>query len=509
MITLLLDGNRLEVEEGTRLKEILPERAPDCSVAIILPGARESATTGGLRLNTTAGEVVVDLTPEGQKILEASELHLPLSIHWQDRYAAAFGPFSSSFSPARTAALYERGDLILGCGGYDPKRSYLIFARSRHTSDFGAPAWGGVLGRVVSGRGVLDRWNTGDMVTAQSPVLNWADTSRSFTTTDPDMILEDGMEIITYLQITSHGFSGGRITSVTAAQSVEQMLLSLQDNRFFVGRSASTHIRDDRKAGTEVVCQVQQPRREGTVTVRCHGKSAGSLYIYIQDLPASPSHSVTGQVTHGLELARLAKEQERIHVRVNPPRFDLVGLPIERAREIASSRGIRVDCDMEGQDLIIVDQYPATTLESLSAGSVQLKGVPLEQVIDIALDDNAAPVTCEIFRFLTGLHLHDVGRIPFFFNFEDVFLFKPKVPRGVNIIPENTPVDHVSSGTLAITNDSRKGSGMVGVRTSDNSEFGPTSEPFESTNIIGKVIDLNKLPLLRENEIVYIREVKP
>src|SRR5690606_6638076 len=116
---------------------------------------------------------------------------------------------------------------------------------------------------------------------------------------------------------------------------------------------------------------------------------------------------------------------------------------------------------------------------------------------------------CDIFRHLTGLHLHDVGRIPFFFNFEDVFLFKPKIPRGVNIIPENTPTDLVPSGALAITNDSRKGSGLVGVRTSENSEFGPTSEPFEGTNIIGKVLDLEKLAALKEKEIVYIRERQP
>jgi len=49
----------------------------------------------------------------------------------------------------------------------------------------------------------------------------------------------------------------------------------------------------------------------------------------------------------------------------------------------------------------------------------------------------------------------------------------------------------------------------VGVRTSENNEFGPTSEPFEGTNIIGRVIDLEKLHNLKENEIAFIREVNP
>jgi UPF0288 family protein (methanogenesis marker protein 3) len=49
---------------------------------------------------------------------------------------------------------------------------------------------------------------------------------------------------------------------------------------------------------------------------------------------------------------------------------------------------------------------------------------------------------------------------------------------------------------------------MVGVRLSANSKFGPTSEPFDGTNIIGRVIDTGKLKGFREMEMVYIREVR-
>jgi UPF0288 family protein (methanogenesis marker protein 3) len=47
----------------------------------------------------------------------------------------------------------------------------------------------------------------------------------------------------------------------------------------------------------------------------------------------------------------------------------------------------------------------------------------------------------------------------------------------------------------------------VGVRLAENREFGPTSEPFEGTNLIGWVIDTEKLKRLKENETVYLREV--
>jgi UPF0288 family protein (methanogenesis marker protein 3) len=66
----------------------------------------------------------------------------------------------------------------------------------------------------------------------------------------------------------------------------------------------------------------------------------------------------------------------------------------------------------------------------------------------------------------------------------------------------------VPAAALGITNDARKGSGLVGVRLSPNREFGPTSEPFDGTNIIGTVISVEKLKHIREKKAVYVREVK-
>src|SRR5690606_6648389 len=94
------------------------------------------------------------------------------------------------------------------------------------------------------------------------------------------------------------------------------------------------------------------------------------------------------------------------------------------------------------------------------------------------------------------------------FRFEDVSLFRPVIARDVGIIPENVPVGEVPAFTLAMTNDSRRGAGMVGVRTTASAEFGPTSEPLTGTNIIGKVIDAEKLDRMREGTTVYVREVK-
>jgi putative methanogenesis marker protein 3 len=244
------------------------------------------------------------------------------------------------------------------------------------------------------------------------------------------------------------------------------------------------------------------------VTMRNTGKSAGGIYIYREDVPSSPAHNTVGQVVQGIELAKLAKEHDILSVHVRPSRIDLLGRPLTVAKEIASSAGFTLKADKEEGDRIIVSQEPGTTLDVLNEKIVVVTTAPIERVIDIELDDSAAPHSCEVFRKFTGLKEHDAGMMPVFFKFDDVVLFKPPIAPGAKIIPENVPVDEAPAAALAITNDSRKGAGLVGVRLSANKEFGPTSEPFEGTNIIGRVIDTQKLKKVKERETVYIREAK-
>jgi putative methanogenesis marker protein 3 len=288
------------------------------------------------------------------------------------------------------------------------------------------------------------------------------------------------------------------------------MLLALKSGRFSVGRATSTHLLDSRFSGsTDVPGEYRHPRREGVVTVRSTGRpSAGGVYIYRADVPSSPVHSVVGQVVQGIELVKLAREQDVLAVSVHPERIDLLGLPLKKAQEIAVSRGFALAFDKDAGERIVVSQEPGNTLNVLAERKATVTTAPLEKVIDIELDDANAPASCAIFRRVTGLKEHDAGMLPVFFKFDDVVLFKPVIPVDVKLSPENLPKAESPAAALAITNDSRKGTGLVGVRLSANREFGPTSEPFEGTNLIGRVIDTEKLKKVKERENVYIREVK-
>ncbi len=473
MITVHLDGERLVVAELSTLGAVLKNHPPACAVAVIRPATQEQAKTDSIVISTTAGQITVELTGEHAAFLESPAIVPQLALHWQDRYAAAFGPFPSDIRPARKSHLYERGDVILGCGGYEPARSYLLFSKSRHSADHGADESGGIIGNVVSGRGVLDRWSTGDRVTKTEPVISWADTSRSFTTTDPGLVLEDGMRVVTHVDIVAQGFSPEKVTT-EAAGSVEHMLLALQSGRFIVDRATSTHIADLRRAETDIPREYHHPRREGAVTVRATGKAAGGIFLYRTDVPSSMVHSIVGQVVQGIELVRLAQEHDVIAANVQPERINLLGLPVQRAKEIASLRGVALAIDKDAGERIVVSQDPGTTLDILAEKKVTVTTAPIDKVIDIELDDTGAPASVAVFRRITGLVEHDAGMLPVFMKFDDVVLFRPEIPVGVKINPENSPVDEAPAAGLAITNDSRKNAGLVGVRLSKNREFGPT-----------------------------------
>jgi putative methanogenesis marker protein 3 len=513
MITVHLDGEEVEIGEGSTLGGLLPDRNPECIVAIVRPSEQAAAETRIFTFFTTAGEVVVEMNENFRRVLENPAIISllggdagPLAVGWSDRYTASFGPFATRIVPARAPYRYEKGDLILGCGGYDPGRSYLIFSRMNHSADYGAEADGGVIGRVVSGHAVLARWAPADQVTAIERVISWEDRSQSFTTKDPGLLLEDGMHIISRVVVAAEGYGDDPVATASAVP-VEHMLLALEGGVYRVARSSSNHIMDARLQGTEIPQEYKIARLEGTVTLRTRGKSRGCLYIYTRDLPGSPAHTGVGRIEHGIELAGLADSGDAFCIETRPARLELLGITLSEAEEIACDHGVVLSVDETDGDRIVIGQDPATTLEVMAEGSAHLTTVPAEQVICIRLDDAAAPQTVAVFREYTGLKLHKIGAVPFFFNFEDVFLLKPKIPKGTKIILENMPTEAVPANTLAMTNDSRKGSGLVGVRTKENRDFGPTSEPFEGTNIIGTVLDVEKMKGLKAGELVYIREV--
>jgi len=410
MPTIHIDGTIITAPEGSIVDDVLPGRNPDLCIGIIRPVTISQAETKEFLIKTTAGEVVVE-TVQGT---HAGELLSGLSgarSGWQDLQVATFGPFTASFSPSRKPSRYERGDLALGCGGYDPNRSFLVFCRKTHAADHGSPADGGIIARIISGMGVMDRISENDNILSIEPVISFAESSDARTTTDGSLLLEEGMHLITHIQVRAEGMSE-KVPDPKTAHSVDRMLLALQNSVFTVDKRLSNHIRCDFLAGTDVPCEQCSSRREGTVLMRTSGKKRGSIYMYTQDLPRSLAHTVVGHIVHGIELCRIAQEGDRILIHVEPSRFDLVGMSLADAREHAKAQQITLTFDVDGPDRVVIGQKPVNTLEVLTNGSVAVATIPDKQVIAITLDDENAPLTCRIFRWYFLRRLGDEAGYP-------------------------------------------------------------------------------------------------
>ena len=516
---IFLNGEAKDVPQGTTLSTLLPSHPAGCGVAILRPGVTASGDvetprdTSHLRFTTTAGDIVVELLPGVVLPVPTGDVSdANLRVHWEDKYAVAFGPFRADFIPDHQSYRYDRGVLCLGCGGYDSGTSYLMFSRLQHMGDHGAASGGAILGTVISGLGIMNRWRNGDRITKIEHVFTSVDKTNAVVTTDLSLEVEDGMQIFSEILINAEGYKEDHSAIDTSCtKSVEHLLFALRNSEYLIDRMASTYIRDHTEGKLAVPMELQKPRREGTVTVRTSGKSSGAIYIYTKDIPSNQHHTRTGTVVRGIELARFANVGTKLSVKVVPEQLDLRGLPLGEAVARAKARGLRVLADNRDVDgRVVIDQNPATTLEVLKDGKVALSTVALEDVIDITLDYEHAPRTVDLFRRVTGLKIYAIGSMPFFYNIDDeMYLFKPKFASNVNIIPENVPKQPVPPYSLAVTNDARKARGMTGVRSVANEEYGPTGEPFEGTNVIGTVLDIDKLPLIKDGSTVFIREVKP
>ena len=515
---IFLNGEAKDVPQGTTLSTLLPSHPAGCGVAILRPGVTASGDvetprdTSHLRFTTTAGDIVVELLPGVVLPVPTGDVsNANLRVHWEDKYAVAFGPFRADFIPDHQSYRYDRGVLCLGCGGYDSGTSYLMFSRLQHMGDHGAASGGAILGTVISGLGIMNRWRNGDRITKIEHVFTSVDKTNAVVTTDLSLEVEDGMQIFSEILINAEGYKEDHSAIDTSCtKSVEHLLFALRNTEYLIDRTASTYIRDHAEGKLAVPMELQKPRREGTVTVRTSGKSSGAIYIYTKDIPSNQHHTRTGTVVRGIELARFANVGTKLSVKVVPEQLDLRGLPLGEAVARAKARGLRVLADNRDVDgRVVIDQNPATTLEVLKDGKVALSTVALEDVIDITLDYEHAPRTVDLFRRVTGLKIYAIGSMPFFYNIDDeMYLFKPKFASNVNNIPENVPKQPVPPYSLAVTNDARKARGMTGVRSVANEEYGPTGEPFEGTNVIGTVLDIDKLPLIKDGSTVFIREVK-
>ncbi len=504
MISIEINGQKIEVNDNALLKDVIEtEKAfyiPGTTIGILKTGARKEEATSEYKILTSRGEFRIELL--GDTILWTAVSHKLTNInaHWETRNAIAFGPVETDISVERAEQKYNRYDIFLGTGGYDSKNTYLMIAKDKHISDYGSPK-NAILGRVISGKSIIANLKQGDTLMKIEPVIKWETLLDKITTRDLNTAIEDGMKIFTYFNVDLID---------EAPEGAEHFLALIKRKTFDVDTFSNSFISDNALQGEGCPYENWDARVEGSVAVRTDGQGNGRVYIYKEDRTSSSVHSVVGQVSSGIELVKIAPSFSSLAVTSNPERVMVQGLSFKEAEKLLDERDLKLGkTGYTGDDAIIVEQQPDTTIEIIKEGGVMGLGVKSDKIINVKFYDDLAPKTLDFFRHSLRLKDRPLGPLPVFYTYENTFLFRSEKEAETykEINPENTPKNSVKAGEIGVTNQAAKRYGMVGVKLMDDERYGPTGEKFESTNIIGKVIEPKRLKGIKVGDIIYIQEV--
>lgn len=504
MISIEINGQKLEIKDDLLLKNALEIAKtfyiPGTTTGILKTSGKKEEATSEYKILTTKGELKIELFGDSTLWTKFSHFFKDLKAHWESRYAIAFGPFETDITVERSEQKYNRYDIFLGTGGYDQKNSYLMIAKDKHVSDYGGPK-GAVLGKVISGKNIIANLKQGDTLLKIEPVIKWETLLNKITTEDLNTPLEDGMKIFTYFNVDLINES---------PEGAEHFLALIRRKTFHVDTFSNSFISDNALKGEGCPYEHWDARSEGSVVVRTDGQGNGRVYIYKEDRTSSPVHSVVGHVSHGIELIKIAPLNSTLAVVANPERVMVQGMTFIDAEKVLNLRGLKLERrGYTGDDAIVVEQVPDTTIGIIAEGGVTALGVKADKIINVKFYDDLAPITLDFFRHSLRLKDRPLGPLPIIYTYENTFLFRPEKEAQTykEINPENTPKGKIKAGEIGITNQAAKRYGMVGVKLMDDDKYGPTGEKFECTNIIGKVLEPERLKGMKTDDIIYIREV--
>lgn len=507
-LKVFVDGREIELLPGAQLIDALGKAcaypANGAIVGVINGRGEKSRVTNSYWLLTTKGKLRIELIESDLQGIWHENINkiTGSTVRWSSADGVAFGPFASTLSFGRDALEYSRWEVVLGAAGFDRENTQIIFVRRRHTAAYGTPLDGGVLGHVVGGKNTLDRLQAGDEIQGIEPIVEWQDITSKLATRDLTMPLEEGMEIFTKVEAEL----------IEDAPIGAEFFLSLTaDGSILVDSVSSSYISSDKLLTVPIVFEHREPRLEGVVTVRTGGRGLGRVFIYKQDRTSNPGHSAVARITSGMDMIKLARPGQLITINVQPQRIMLLGCSLSDALMQMQEQGIETEVQgHKGEDAVVVKQEPAATMAILKQKKVRLSSIPVARLVSVQLYDDLAPKTLDYFRHVTGLKERPVGPLPVYFVYENTLLFKPEIDavRIKELLPENKPTGPVPAGSIAVSNQVSKKIGLVGMKLVDDKRYGPSGEKFEATNIIGRILEPEKLRDVAEGETIYIKEVQ-
>ena len=506
-----INGEEIDVAEASTIQDVIDEtNAPYTpgSIVCLIKGKKElEKNIDKYKIKTNKGSIIIQLneSEEAKPLTDVwknqYEEFVDLNIRWSTPTEMAVGPIVTDLEPTSDEHKYYEGDVVLSLSSFSNESTHLIILKENTTNVYSVPPFNkGIFARVIGGKKTLDVLTDDDSVIGIEPIIERSTTTDSSSISDLSTVLEEGNELFTYISFDIDDDS---------PVCVEHLFSLIKDGRIKVSYDSESFIGFYELAGLEKPKEKTTQRDRGTITVRNDGVGVGKLFIYRENRVLSPNHTTVGKVVAGMEIIDIAKENDFVTVKAEQQRLMLLNKTQAEATRILSEAGVEHMIDgMVDDDAIIVEQIPKHTIDILKEGRVITKAINKEDLCTIKFVDNA-PRSVKYFKLLSGLIENPVGQIKVHFAVPGmhILIFEGDKKTAKGLIPENNPVDKVIMGQIGITNMASKSAGLIGIRFEDNSEFGPTAENFESTNIIGDITsDYDSLEKLKEGVVVYVTE---
>ena len=508
-----INGEDADIPEGSTIKDAIEiSNAPYKKGSIVCLIKGESEIQSNIlkyKIKTPKGSILIEL--------EVSEKSQPLTdffkenysqfisnnVRWETSNEVAIGPVSSNFEPSHDEFAYFDNEVLISLSGFSAEATHIIFVKDDHKNVYGVPKYSdrGVFARVIGGRKTLFSLTGDDEILAIEPVIERSTVRESTGGSNLDEVLEEGNQLFTYVLFEPNFNSPKSVEHLFSLIRNDKIEVSFESNSF-VGFYELTGLTKEKEEITE--------RKRGTVTLRNDGFGKGRVYIYREDRVRAENHTNLATVKQGMELFDIAKEGDFITVRSSPDRIMLMMMTQKEAEEKLESLGIKhIKTGNEDDNAIVVTQEPESTVGILEAGEVTTLGIASDELLKVNLTDKA-PRTRWYLEKITGLAEKPVGTLKVYFAVPDMnmFMFNGDNNESKGLIPENNPTDIMKAGEIGVTNMSKKNVGLVGIRTIDTTDFGPTGEPFSATNVVGEVVgNIEGLNKLKDGSTLYIHEV--
>jgi putative methanogenesis marker protein 3 len=505
---VMVNGDEIQLPDGSTIKDAINEaNAPykeGCVLGVIKGKEEVERHVNKYKFKTTRGSIIIELTPDcPPELLKTWKKQYKefenLRIRWTTSNEVALGPIKTDLTPTRDEHDYLTWDVILSLSGFTAEATHIIFSKENHNAVYGAPKENkGIFARVVGGKKTILELTDDDVVKSVNPVVERKNIIKSAAITKLETIISDGNEIFTYVLVEP---------TKKSPSSVEHFFALSEKGHLNVDYESDSFVGFYGLQGLEKPAEHIDQRRRGTVTLRNKGRGVGRIYAYREDRVSTPSHTIIGHITKGIQLVDIAGRDDKITVKTVPERIMTLSMTQKESEEFLKSHGIeQIREGSQDDDAVVVIQDPQHTMEIIDQKQVKTMGVPDDQIVYIDINDNA-PKSSWYFQKITGLLDSPVGSLNVLFAFPGmkVMMFKGDPMESKTLVPENTPKGCVKAGEIGVTNMSRRQIGVIGVRFENNDEFGPTGEPFQGTNIIGNIVKgIENLEKFKEGDTVYV-----